>query len=95
MTEAEAVQGEAVADGGEDGEAEQRGAAHHVVQTVPEADTEGGEREGEAGHEVAEVEDAEAAEDPPGGGQLPAGGGQAPHRHQVLARAPHILHHTG
>ena len=40
MAEAEAVQGEAVADGGEDGEAEQRGAVHHVVQTVPEVELE-------------------------------------------------------
>ena len=62
---------------------------------MPEADTEGGECEGEAGDEVAEVEDAEAAEDPPGGGQLPRAGRQARHRHQVLASAAHILHHTG
>ena len=40
VAEAEAVQGEAVADGGEDGEAEQRGAVHHVVQTVPEVELE-------------------------------------------------------
>ena len=46
MAEAEAVQGEAVADGGEDGEAEQRGAVHHVVQTVPEVELEKGPSEG-------------------------------------------------